>query len=72
MTRRCSIAEARSSLPAIINQAEPRLDVELTRRGRPVVVVNSLREAIAFRLREPRVVRQGHHALSPSTSLGAP
>jgi prevent-host-death family protein len=44
MVRRYSIAEARSHLPAIIDQAESGLGVELTRRGEPVAVVISTRE----------------------------
>ena len=44
MTRTYSVAEARSSLPRIINQAESGLAVELTRRGKPVAVVISFRQ----------------------------
>ena len=44
VTRKYSVAEARSSLPTIIDQAESGLDVELTRRGKPVAVVISVRE----------------------------
>ena len=44
MSRRYSIADARISLPAIVDQAEAGQKVELTRRGRPVAVVMSLRE----------------------------
>jgi prevent-host-death family protein len=42
--RRYSIAEARSQLPAIIDQAESGLEIELTRRGEPVAVIISTRE----------------------------
>lgn len=38
-----SIAEARSSLPRIVDEAEAGLEVELTRRGQPVAVVVSRR-----------------------------
>lgn len=38
-----SVAEARSLLPSIIDQAEAGLEVELTRRGQPVAVVVSRR-----------------------------
>lgn len=41
MSQRYSIAEARSRLPAIVDQAESGAEVELTRRGRPVAVVVS-------------------------------
>lgn len=44
MSRRYSIAEARTNLPTIVDQAEAGLTVELTRRGKPVAVVVSLRE----------------------------
>ena len=44
MAHRYSIADARSSLPTIIDQAEAGLEIELTRRGKPVAVVVSLRE----------------------------
>ncbi len=44
MTRRYSIAEARSQLPSIVNQAESGIEVELTRRGQPVAVLVSRRE----------------------------
>ena len=44
MSRRYSIADARISLPAIVDQAEAGKRIELTRRGKPVVVVVSLRE----------------------------
>ena len=41
MTRRYSIAEARSKLPSIIDEAESGAEVELTRHGKPVAVVIS-------------------------------
>jgi prevent-host-death family protein len=44
MSQRYSIAQARSSLPTIVDQAEAGHQVELTRRGKPVAVVVSLRE----------------------------
>jgi len=44
VSRKYSIAEARSSLPRIVDDAEAGLEVELTRRGRPVAVVVSRRE----------------------------
>jgi prevent-host-death family protein len=44
MSTRYSIAEARSRLPTIVDQAEAGIDVELTRRGTPVAVVVSHRE----------------------------
>jgi prevent-host-death family protein len=54
MAHRYSIAEARTSLPAIVDQAEAGLTVELTRRGKPVAVVVSLREFERSRTDRPR------------------
>ncbi len=42
-SRRYSIAEARSNLPAIIDEAEAGIEVELTRRGVPVAAILSFR-----------------------------
>jgi prevent-host-death family protein len=53
MSRRYSIAQARSRLPSIIDQAEAGVDIELTRRGHPVAVLVSRREF--DRLRGKRV-----------------
>jgi len=39
-----SIAEARSRFPSLVDEAESGIDVELTRRGRPVAVLVSRRE----------------------------
>jgi prevent-host-death family protein len=44
MAKRYSIADARTSLAAIVDKAEAGEKVELTRRGRPIAVVISLRE----------------------------
>ncbi|HEY7191495.1 MAG TPA: type II toxin-antitoxin system Phd/YefM family antitoxin [Vicinamibacterales bacterium] len=44
MPKKYSIAEARSQLPTIVDEAEAGIDVELTRHGRPVAVVVSHRE----------------------------
>jgi prevent-host-death family protein len=44
MSRRYSIAEARSRLPSIVDEAESGIEVELTRRGQPVAVTVSRRE----------------------------
>ena len=44
MSQRYSIAEARSRLPSIVDQAEAGIQVELTRRGQPVAVLVSRRE----------------------------
>jgi prevent-host-death family protein len=53
MSPRYSIAEARSRLPSIVDQAEAGVDIELTRRGEPVAVLVSRREF--DRLRGKRV-----------------
>lgn len=44
MSRRYSIAEARSRLPSLVDEAESGIEVELTRRGQPVAVLVSHRE----------------------------
>ena len=44
MSQRYSIAEARSRLPSIVDQAEAGAEIELTRRGQPVAVLVSHRE----------------------------
>jgi prevent-host-death family protein len=44
MSQRYSIAEARSRLPGIVDQAEAGVEVELTRRGQLVAVLISCRE----------------------------
>jgi prevent-host-death family protein len=41
MARRYSIAEARSRLPTIVDEAEAGHEIELTRRGEPVAVLMS-------------------------------
>lgn len=44
MPKRYSIAEARAQLPSIVDQAEAGQEIELTRRGKPVAVLVSLRQ----------------------------
>jgi len=53
-SKRYSIAEARSNLPTIVDQAEAGQEIELTRRGKPVAVVVSLRELERLRTDRPR------------------
>ena len=53
MAKRYSIADARANLPSIVDEAEAGQAIELTRRGRPVAVILSLREL--ERLRATRV-----------------
>ena len=54
MPQRYSISQARTSLPAIVDEAEAGRQIELTRRGRPVAVVVSLREFERLRGERPR------------------
>ena len=54
MSQRYSVAEARSRLPTIIDQAQAGLEIELTRRGRPVAVVVSCRDFERLRGNRPR------------------
>ena len=44
MVKKYSIAEARTHLPTIIDEAEAGLEIELTRRGKPVAVIVSPRQ----------------------------
>jgi len=54
MPQRYSISDARTSLPAIVDQVEAGRQIELTRRGRPVAVVVSLREFERLRGERPQ------------------
>jgi prevent-host-death family protein len=47
--KRYSIAEARSNLPDIVDQAEAGQEIQLTRRGEPVAAVVSLRALARLR-----------------------
>jgi len=44
VTKRYSIAAARAHLPTIVDQAEAGQEIEITRRGKSVAAVVSLRE----------------------------
>ena len=54
MSKKYSIAEARSNLPTIVDQAEAGTEVELTRRGKPVAVLISYRQLERLRSDRPR------------------
>ena len=54
MSHRYSIADARTSLSNIVDQAEAGQRVELTRRGKLVAVIVSLREFERLRADRPR------------------
>jgi prevent-host-death family protein len=54
MSNRYSIAEARSRLPGIVHQAEAGIEIQLTRRGKPVAAVVSLRVLERLRGDRPR------------------
>jgi prevent-host-death family protein len=53
MTRRYSIAEARATLPSIVDEVDSERPVEITRRGKPVAVVLSLSEYERLTTRRP-------------------
>lgn len=53
MSRKYSLAEARSHLPTIVDEAEAGRAIELTRRGKPVAVVVSHREFERLRGNRP-------------------
>jgi prevent-host-death family protein len=44
MPKRYSIADARTNLPSLVDEAEAGEEIELTRRGKPVAAIVSLRE----------------------------
>jgi prevent-host-death family protein len=48
-----SISEARAHLPKIIDQTEAGVEVELTRRGKPVAVVVPIKEYERLRAGRP-------------------
>lgn len=54
MSKKYSIAEARSNLPSIVDQAEAGTEVELTRRGKPVAVLISHRQLERLRSDRPQ------------------
>ncbi len=54
MSQHYSIAEARSRLPSIVDQAEAGVEVQLTRRGKPVAVVVGLHVLERLRGDRPR------------------
>jgi prevent-host-death family protein len=56
MPKKYSIAEARSNLPTIVDQAEAGAEVELTRRGKPVAVIISHHQLERLRSDRPRFV----------------
>jgi prevent-host-death family protein len=54
MSQRYSVVEARSRLSAIIDQAQAGREIELTRRGKPVVVIMSCRDFERLHSKRPR------------------
>ena len=54
MSRKYSIAEARTNLPTLVDQAENGLEVELTRRGKLVAILISPRHLERLRSERPR------------------
>ena len=68
MSHRYSIAEARSSLPSIVDQAEAGVEIQLTRRGKPVAAVVAL--GVLERLRGERpTFRAAYHDFLTRHSL---
>lgn len=51
--KRYSIADARSNLPTIVDEAQAGMEVELTRRGKPVAVVISVHRFERLRDQRP-------------------
>lgn len=63
MPKRYSIAEARKHLPGIVHEAEAGAEVELTRHGKPVAVVVSVRAYEQARGARPQF-RQAYESFS--------
>jgi prevent-host-death family protein len=53
-TKRYSIADARASLPSIIDRVEAGEEIEITRHGRPVAVMIAVGELQRLRADRPR------------------
>lgn len=53
MAKRYSIAEARSNLPTLVDEVEAGQEIQLTRRGKAVAVVLSVREYARLRAERP-------------------
>jgi prevent-host-death family protein len=68
MSPKYSIAEARSSLPRIVDEVEAGLEVELTRRGQAVAVVVSRREFDRLRAKR-RHFGEAYHRFLEQYSL---
>lgn len=64
MSKRYSIAEARSNLATIVDQAEAGQAVELTRRGKPVAVIISLHDMERLRGERARFGERYQHFLA--------
>ena len=54
MSKKYSIAEARTNLPTLVDQAESGLEIELTRRGKSVAILISPRQLERLRSERPR------------------
>lgn len=54
--KRYSVADARASLPSIIDRVEAGEEIEVTRHGRPVAVMIAVRELQRLRAERPRFV----------------
>ena len=53
MSRRCSVADAKNHLPALIHDVESGQAIEITRRGEPVAVLLSFAEYQRSRVGRP-------------------
>jgi prevent-host-death family protein len=69
MSEQHSIAEARSSLPRLVREAESGKAVELTRRGEPVAVLIGRRQYDRLVSRSRRF-SEAWDALAPEIGLG--
>jgi prevent-host-death family protein len=69
MARRYSIADARTKLSSIVDQVEAGQEIELTRRGKSVAVIISVREAERLRGSERAVFRDAYRRFRRTHAL---
>ena len=69
MAKRCSVADARKDLSALLTQAEAGVEVEITRRGKPVAVLVSIQEYQRIKGRRS-AFKQAYEKFATSHDLG--
>ncbi|MCG8556945.1 MAG: type II toxin-antitoxin system Phd/YefM family antitoxin [Proteobacteria bacterium] len=69
MAKRCSVADARKDLSALLTQAEAGVEVEITRRGEPVAVLVSIQKYQRIKGRRS-AFKQAYKEFAASYDLG--